>query len=248
MEFKICHLYPDLLNLYGDRGNIMAINRRANWRDIRVTVDEISLGEKANLTEYDFIFIGGGSDREQKIITDDLLTYKGGSLKEAVEQGAALLSICGGYQLLGKYYTTYTGDRMDGIGLFDVYTEAGNKRLIGNVVINSDFLKDMQTIVGFENHSGKTYLGPLAKPLGKVINGFGNNGKDSFEGVRYKNAFGTYLHGPILPKNPHFTDLLICLALEKRYGQIELAKLDDSLEIMAHQAIVKRPADKPSNY
>lgn len=244
MKFKICHLYPDLLNLYGDRGNIMVMYKRSKWRGIDVEIDEVSLNRKTDLTEYDFIFLGGGSDREQKIITDDLVKYKGGSLLEAVEGGAALLSICGGYQLLGNYYTTHTGESLDGIGLFDIYTKAGKKRLIGNVVLESGFFTDMPTLVGFENHSGKTYLGEKVEPIGKVTVGFGNNGEDFFEGARYKNAFGTYLHGPILPKNSQFADLLIKLSLQKNYGEVHLESLDDSFEIMAHQAVVKRFAEK----
>lgn len=242
MKYKICHLYPDLLNLYGDRGNVMVMQQRSKWRGIDVEVTEISLGQKVNLNDYDFIFLGGGSDREQKIITDDLISKKGGSLVEAVENGAALLSICGGYQLLGNYYTTHTGDSMEGIGLFDVYTEAGKKRLIGNVVMEADFLAN--TLVGFENHSGKTYLGPGVEPIGKVISGFGNNGEDKWEGARYKNAFGTYLHGPILPKNPHLADFFIQVALQKRYGQLELPGLDDTVEQRAHQAVINRFAEK----
>lgn len=240
MEIKIAYLYSHQLNLYGDRGNIIALCRRAEWRGIRPVVVEIGLGEKADLKEYDFIFLGGGSDREQQIITADLLRYKGHSLVEAVEEGTALLSICGGYQLLGQFYRTATGEEIKGIGLFNAYTVAGKGRLIGNIVIETEIDGFKRTIVGFENHSGRTYLGAGVKPMGRVLAGYGNNGEDGFEGAVYKKAWGTYLHGPLLPKNPFLADLLLRQALEKRYGPVELVPLKDGLETLAHERIVER--------
>ncbi len=161
-------------------------------------------------------------------------------IRKAIEDGLVLLAICGGYQMLGEYYQTGDGVRIPGLSILDLHTIAGKKRLIGNVIAELDTDAPLKTIVGFENHSGKTYLGNGLQPLAKVLNGYGNNGEDGFEGVRYKNVFGTYLHGPFLPKNPHLTDLILKLALERKGFNKELIKLDDSLEVAAHQAVVKR--------
>ncbi|MDN5376204.1 MAG: hypothetical protein PWQ39_1244 [Thermacetogenium sp.] len=249
MRLKVCHLYPDLLNLYGDRGNVLIICRRAEWRGIDVELDRISLGDRVNFTDYDFVFLGGGADQEQGLVSRDL-KEKGPLLREAVEQGVVVLSICGGYQLLGRYYRARDGSLLPGVGLFDVHTEAGEKRLRGNILLEVEpaLLKEMEqvgcrplpTLVGFENHSGRTFLGEGASPLGRVLKGKGNNGKDRTEGACYRNAFGTYLHGPLLSKNPHFADLLIARALSRRHGEVRLEPLDDGLEIYAHDAVKKR--------
>lgn len=235
MRLSIAHLYPDLMSIYGDRGNILALKQRSGWRGINVEIDEITIGGKWDLAKYDLFFFGGGQDKEQKLVCQDLQGGKGEILKEAVEKGAVLLAICGGFQLLGQYYKTGTGDVLLGNGLFDARTEPGKKRMIGNVVMETELAGASRTLVGFENHSGKTYLSGNTHPLGKVIYGYGNNGEDAFEGAVYKNAYGTYLHGPLLPKNPWFADLLIKSALEAKYGSIGLAEVDSFIEHKAHQ-------------
>jgi len=232
MKLKIAHLYPDLMSIYGDRGNILALKQRALWRSIDVEIDEISMGDKANFVQYDLVFFGGGQDKEQKLVCHDLQQGKGAALKEAVEEGLSLLAICGGYQLMGEYYKTGTGDTLPGNGLFTIRTEPGQKRMIGNVVLEVG--REQKQLVGFENHSGKTYLSGQTRPLGKIVHGYGNNGEDEGEGAVYKNAYGTYLHGPILPKNAWFTDMLLAGALEKKYSGITLAELDDFIEKKAH--------------
>lgn len=239
MKLTIGHMYPDLLNLYGDRGNILTLAYRLQARNIGYEIKEIKVGQKINFDDIDILFLGGGSDREQKIVAEDL-SKRRESLYKAVEDGMVLLSICGGYQLLGKYYKTGTGEIIPGLGILDIWTEAGNKRLIGNIIVETEIKNKKTTLVGFENHSGKTYLGRNVKPLGRVLSGNGNNGEDRLEGAVYKNAYGTYLHGPILPKNPLFSDLLIEKALKRKYGETSLKPLEDELENMAHMSIIKR--------
>lgn len=243
MKIKICHLYPDLLDLYGDRGNIMVLSARTQWRGIECEVQKVSLGEPLDFRTLDILFIGGGSDREQNILVQDLMRREN-ELKAAIEDGLVVLTICGGYQLLGQYYQTADGTRIPGLGILDLWTVAGAKRLIGNVVVDcaeGQFSSNkLSTLVGFENHSGKTFLGSGLQPLGKVRRGNGNNAEDGGEGVRYKNAFGTYLHGPLLPKNPHFADLLLELALVRRGISEPLALLEDQFEERAHQTVAER--------
>ena len=236
---RILHFYPDLMNIYGDRGNVIALVRRCLWRGIPVRVDELRLGEERDISSYDLFFIGGGQDREQILVCEDL-RLRGDELRRAVEEGAALLSICGGYQLLGREFITWRGEVLPGISLFDARTEGGEKRFIGNVVVRSLLEGVGRTLVGFENHSGRTRLGPGARPLGKVICGYGNNGEDGTEGCVYKAAVGTYLHGSLLPKNPHLADWLILQALRHRYWVEGLEPLDDTMEWTAHQAAVKK--------
>lgn len=244
MHLKICHLYPDLMDLYGDRGNIITLVQRCRWRGIEVEVGHISLAQQVDFRDWDILFLGGGSDREQGLIYEDLCRRRD-NLLAAIEDGLPVLGICGGLQLLGKYYQTATGDKIPGVDILDLWTVAGSKRLIGNVCIEADFLPPGpeggpgKTLVGFENHSGQTFLGE-AEPLGRVVKGFGNNGKDGMEGVHYKNVFATYMHGPLLPKNHHFADLLLSLALERRRGNGELRALDDNLELEAHAYMVNR--------
>lgn len=239
MKLIIGHMYPDLLNLYGDRGNILTLKRRCEWRGIDIEIKSITVDTPTNFTDIDILFLGGGSDREQKIVSEDLTIKRAKNLKSAIEDGLTVLSICGGYQLLGKYYQTGTGEKLPGIGAIDIWTIAGNKRMIENVVIDADINRKKFKMVGFENHSGKTYLGNV-KPLGMVITGNGNNGEDKMEGAVYKNTYGTYLHGPVLPKNPEFADNLIYSALSRKYGKVQLTHLDDTLEHMTQQAIIKR--------
>ncbi len=235
LKISIAHLYPKLLNLYGDMGNIITLAKRCQWRGISVEYDEIGIGD--SLKEHDLYFIGGGQDRQQQEVAGELYKNKDFLTSER-DNGAVFLGICGGYQLFGHYYQPFDGEKLLGISLMDAYTVAGKKRFIGNVTVETDFLTP-PTLVGFENHSGLTYLQGDTKPLGKVKVGNGNNGKDGMEGARYKNVFGTYLHGSLLPKNPAFADYLIELALEKRYREkIELPKLDDGLEIKTHNSLV----------
>lgn len=238
MELNICHLYPDLLNVYGDMGNVLILKYRCEKRDIHVNIINLSLNEDFKGENYDIVFFGGGQDYEQSIVSNDLIGNKKEAIKEYIEDGKVFLAICGGYQLLGKYYTTPEGEKLEGLGILDLYTEAGNTRFIGNTVIKNEEFDE--TYVGFENHSGRTYIGNL-KPLGKIIQGYGNNGEDGYEGCVYKNTYGTYFHGSLLSKNPELADRLIETALEKKYGKgIILAPLDDSLELKAKKFIMNR--------
>ena len=240
MKFTVGWLYPDLMNIYGDRGNILTLLKRAEWRGYDARVLELGRGASARMQDVDIFFFGGGQDREQALVYEDLLEHKQPPLERAVAEGAQVLAVCGGYQLLGHYYQTADGARFDGIGMIDVRTEAGKKRFIGDVVVHSDFADlSPDTLVGFENHSGRTFLGPKAKPLGKVLLGHGNNGADGYEGCIQGGVIGTYLHGSLLPKNPHLADHLIRGALRRR-GVADLSPLDDSLELSAHDRILQR--------
>ncbi|GAB6273836.1 MAG: glutamine amidotransferase [Peptococcaceae bacterium] len=238
MKLNVCHLYPDLLNLYGDRGNVIAFKQRCSWRGININLLEVNLGEQINFKEMDFLFLGGGSDREQNLIAADL-TQRTRDLKEAIEDGLVVLAICGGYQLLGKYYRTLDGKIIPGLELLDFYTEAGIKRFTGNIVVEVILEDNIIQVAGFENHAGRTFLGQV-HPLGRVLSGYGNNGKDNKEGARYKNVFCSYLHGPLLPKNPMLADYLITTALKRRGQSDKLDFLDDSLELAAQKIMLKR--------
>ena len=264
MKYKLTigWLYPELMSTYGDRGNIICLQKRCEWRGIGVEVERLDLGFKIDdLRSCDLLFMGGAQDTQQKIVSQDFSKEKIKALKDMVEAGIPGLYICGAYQFLGKYYKEANGKIIDGLGILDIYTENPGKdqRLIGNIAIQADVIankvKQSQIngiasssttphndkknyLVGFENHGGRTYLGNNVKSLGKVLAGFGNNGEDQTEGVVYKNSFGSYLHGPILPKNPYFSDLFIKLALEKKHKKsISLSPLDDSLEHQAHKTI-----------
>ncbi|MGC9004096.1 MAG: type 1 glutamine amidotransferase [bacterium] len=237
MKVKIFYLYPDLMSLYGDVGNIITLLRRCQWRGINCEVENLKVGEKRDLKEADLLFMGGGQDRGQRIVGNDLQNYKE-EIIELVEDGLPALLICGGYQLFGKYFKTKDGVYIPGIDVLDIWTVGGDRRMIGNAVVESPLFGKL---VGFENHSGRTFLGEKVNPLGKVLKGYGNNGKDGFEGAIYKNVIGTYLHGPFLPKNPNVADWLISKALAYRYGEeVFLAPLDDSLEYSAHNAQERR--------
>lgn len=235
---SVCHLYPDLLNLYGDRGNIIAFLQRCRWRDIPVAVRDVSLGETVDFGEFDFIFLGGGSDREQNLIAADLMLRKD-EFRDAIENGLVVLAICGGYQLLGKHYLTRDGETIPGLDILDFFTRAGDRRLVGNVAVEVNLEGQKVKMVGFENHSGQTFLGDV-QPLGRVLSGNGNNGGDRLEGARYKNVFCSYLHGPLLPKNAVLTDYLITLALKRRGMDCGLRPLDDSIEDSAVKVILRR--------
>lgn len=237
MKIKILHLYPDLLNLYGDKGNIECLRKRLVWRGIEAeVVSHTCDDDDFDLSDVDIVFIGGGSDREQKIVCGRLLEKKE-ALKAYVEDNGTLVAVCGGYQLLGKYYKL-SDEVIEGLDILDIYTEQGGKRLIGNIVLDTDFLE--QKIVGFENHGGRTYIGGH-KPLGRVVYGFGNDENSGAEGVIYKNVVATYLHGPLFPKNPALCDYVLTRAIRRKYPDFkELAPLDDGLENTANEYIVNR--------
>ena len=234
MELKICHMYPDVLNLYGDRGNVICMTKRLRWRGIDASVTKLPIGDSRSLAGFDLVFIGGGQDFEQQVLLSDLHRGKDREIKAAVEDGVTFLTICGGYQMLGSYYETFDGKRCDFIGALDLYTKGSPKRMIGNYKFRCSPSAGGSVVVGFENHSGKTWLGSGLEPLGKILSGFGNNGEDGSEGAHYKNVFGTYSHGPLLPKNPELCDLILKTALERKYGSAELLPLDDGFELRAH--------------
>ena len=254
MKLVIGYLYPDLMNIYGDTGNIIALKKRAEWRGIEVEIKNISIGDRLKPRDADIFFFGGGQDMAQGLVASDLVkSDKGKMIRQEIERGVPLLSICGGYQLLGDYYGPHEGSKLPGVGLFPAYTIASYDRMIGNIVVESEFGK----LVGFENHSGKTHLKKGAHALGKVLQGFGNNGEDALEGCiynatrykkrrdeiasDYKNAIGTYMHGSLLPKNPKLADWLLQKALAIKYGkEIQLKPLDDALEEKARQAAMAK--------
>ena len=240
-KLTIGWLYPTLMNIYGDRGNIIALTKRCEWRGIETETLLLDIGFlEEDLRRCNIILMGGAQDKQQETVAKDLFK-KSKVLKTMIEENVPGLYICGAYQFLGKYYKEANGNTIDGLGIFDLYTEnpgENARRLIGNAVFEN---KEFGKIIGFENHGGRTYLGKNIQPFGKVIKGFGNNGSDNLEGAAYKNSFGTYLHGPILPKNPLFADYLISKALEVKYKlEIKLKKLDDDLEQKARLAIAKR--------
>ena len=240
MELKICHMYPDVLNLYGDGGNVICMRQRLQWRGIEASVTRLPIGANLPLSGFDLVFIGGGQDFEQQVLLEDLHRGKDREIKAAIEDGLPFLTICGAYQMLGSYYETYDGQRCDFIGALDLYTVGAVQRMIGNYKFQCEESAGGSIVVGFENHSGKTWLGSGVEPLGKVLSGFGNNGKDGTEGAHYKNVFGTYSHGPLLPKNPAFCDHLLQTALERKYGKAELMPLDDRAELLAHDEMCRR--------
>jgi len=233
----IGYLYGDLMNIYGDNGNIITLKKRLEWRGVECIVLNISLREELKKGEVDLYFFGGGQDQSQVKVSEDIQT-KADVIKSDIERGVPLLSICGGYQLLGDYYKPQKGPKLAGIGLFPAFTDTSFDRMIGNIVVDTE---QFGTLVGFENHSGKTFLKKGAKPLGTVAVGFGNNGADSEEGCIYKNAIGCYMHGSLLPKNPRLADWLIEKALETKYGKdIELEVLDNRLENEAHKSVIAK--------
>ncbi len=229
-QLRIGHLYPKLLNIYGDGGNILALKKRYEWRGGEVIVNEINSGE--SISQNDIYFIGGGQDKQQIEVSRELLANKEFLISER-DRGAVFLGICGGYQLFGHYYQPHNGEKLLGISLIDAYTVAGKERFIGNVTAETELFGKKMTLVGFENHSGLTYLQGETKPLGKILIGNGNNGADKTEGGHFKNVFGTYLHGSFLPKNPEFTDCLLELATNEK-----LEPLDDKTEKNAHDALI----------
>lgn len=237
MKLTIGYLYGDLMNIYGDTGNITTLKKRCEWRGIEVKVKNISVRDTLKKGDVDIYFFGGGQDQSQLTVAQDI-QKKAPTIISDVKNDVPLLSICGGYQLLGEYYKPHEGPKLDGIGLFQAYTNASFDRMIGNLVVDGD---NFGKLVGFENHSGKTYLNKGAKPLGSVTKGFGNNGEDKTEGCVYKNAIGCYMHGSLLPKNPQLADWLIKKALEAKYDKkVDIKELDDRLEIQAHDTAVSK--------
>lgn len=239
MKIRIASLYGRLMNIYGDHGNLLCLVKRCEWRGIAVEVVEIGAGDRLEPGDFEILLLGGGQERQQAAAGADLATGKGDVIRDAVENGAAALAICGGFQLFCDYYETPTGERCPGIGLFDAHAVAGDSRLTGNLVAESQLGGRDCQIVGFENHSGRTWLHEGCMPLGTVTTGHGNNGSDRTEGALYKGAVGSYLHGPLLPKNPAIADFLIEKATAK-YGLGTLAELDDTIEKEARRAAIKQ--------
>ncbi len=239
MELKILWMYHDLMDLYGDKGNIETLRYRASKRGINVVVDTCTLQEKRNIEDYDIFFLGGGADKEQTLIYKDLLARKESILK-AKESGTAFLLICGGYQLFGQYYLDQDGQKIDGLGIYDYYTESSDRdhRCIGNIVVEANIHDKKFTVVGFENHGGQTKA--VSNPFGKVLVGHGNTYKGEYEGYMDAQTIATYMHGPLLPKNPAIADEVILRGLNRRYAVDQLEKLQDTLENAAHDAMLKR--------
>jgi len=237
MELRLLALYPEQMNIYADRGNIVFLQRRCEWRGIGFSYAAAGPGEDFDPDQHDLLYLGGGQDRDQRAVAADMVERKREAIAAAVGRGVVMLAVCGGYQLLGHSYQL-DEERLPGLGLVDLETiRSPGPRLIGNVAIEVDLGTGPRTLAGFENHGGRTYLGAGAQPLGRVLQGFGNNGEDGMEGVRSGNLIGTYLHGPLLPKNAWLADHLIASALQQRYGSSpELAPLDDGLERAAHES------------
>ena len=241
MKIVVGHLYPDYLNIYADRGNMAVLARRAAWRGHELEVRSVSVGDPVRPGEHDLLYVGGGQDREQALVATDLVT-KAEGVRAAVDGGAAVLAVCGGYQLLGRSYRDLYGDDLPGIGLFPLETVAGDRRMIGDVLLECELEPGVvRTLAGFENHAGRTHLDAGAKPLGRVVAGFGNDGESGYEGCHVGRAVGTYLHGPLLPRNPWFADWVLAQALAHRLGEPpELAPLPDDLELEAHKVSAAR--------
>jgi len=249
LKLTIHHLYADMMNLYGDRGNVISIKKRCEWRGISVEVVDVGLTQRIEPTGCDLFLFGGGQDREQALLAEDLSGSKGADLRAIVEDGGVVLGVCGGYQLMGHSYETPEGEKLPGVGIFELHTEprkAEEGRLIGNVLVRvrAPETGGSREIVGFENHGGRSYLGAGVDPLGEVVVGYGNNGKDGTEGARRLNAYGTYLHGSLLPKNPWLTDQLILSALRRADASVELEPLDDTVEGTAFSSVAGRVAGK----
>jgi lipid II isoglutaminyl synthase (glutamine-hydrolysing) len=240
-KIVVGHLYPDYLNIYADRGNMAVLERRTRWRGIDFEYSTIGLGETVRPGEHDLYYVGGGQDREQALVAPDL-AGQGESLREAVANGAAILAVCGGYQLLGRFYRDRSGAELPGIGLLPHSTVAGERRMIGDVLLECELVPgERRLLAGFENHAGRTYLDDGAAPFGRVVAGFGNNGEDGFEGSRLGNAIGTYLHGPLLPRNPWLADWLVARSLEHRFHEpAELEPLPDDFESSAAKVSAER--------
>jgi lipid II isoglutaminyl synthase (glutamine-hydrolysing) len=249
VTIRVAHLYPEYLNIYADRGNIAVLSSRALWRGIGLGVEPISLGDELLPGAHDLLYIGGGQDREQSLIAPDL-AGRGEAIREAVAGGTAVLAVCGGYQLLGRFYRGRDGEELPGAGLFPLETVAGERRMIGDCLLECELEPGVRrTIAGFENHAGVTRLDEGAEPLGRVVAGFGNDGTSGFEGARVASAVGTYLHGPLLPRNPWLADWLLMRALEHRHGEApELGPLPDDLELEAQVVSAERARSRGGRY
>jgi CobQ-like glutamine amidotransferase family enzyme len=246
VKIRVGHLYPGHLNIYADRGNIAVLATRAAARGHELDVTAVGLGDAVPAGEVDLFYIGGGQDREQELVAPDLAA-KGDALHEAVEAGAAFLAVCGGYQLLGRSYRDRSGAELPGIGLLPLHTVAGERRMIGDVLLDCEWAG--RTLAGFENHAGRTHLDEGAEPLGRVVSGFGNDGESGHEGCRTGRVYGTYLHGPLLPRNPWFADRLLADALAHATGgEVELERLPDDLEAEAHAISAQRARDRGGRY
>ena len=241
---RLCHLYPDMMNIYADRGNIAVFQQRLAWRGMGLEITEVGLGDTIDADQHDLYYLGGGQDRDQNLVAQDLMRNQG-VLQQAADAGAAQLYVCGGIQLAGHYYVAADGTRLPGLGILDLRTEAGDSRLIGDLVIDATIEGTTKRVVGYENHVGRTLLGAGCSPLGKVVSGHGNDGESGFEGAVVNHVIGTYLHGPLLPKNPWLADLLLSWALDHRYGDdIALRPLADTVETHAHEAAIARAGVK----
>jgi lipid II isoglutaminyl synthase (glutamine-hydrolysing) len=249
VKLVVGHLYPDYLNIYADRGNIAVLEQRTARRGIELDYRTIGLGERVQPGEHDLYYVGGGQDREQALVAPDL-ARKGEALREAVAAGAAFLAVCGGYQLLGRFYRDRSGAELPGIGLLPHHTVAGERRMIGDVLLECELEpRAAHPLAGFENHAGRTYLDEGAEPLGRVVSGFGNNGDDGLEGCRVGAALGTYLHGPLLPRNAWLADWLIARALARRLGEVpELEPLPDDLEAAAQEVSARRARSRGGRF
>jgi lipid II isoglutaminyl synthase (glutamine-hydrolysing) len=249
VRIVVGHLFPDYLNIYADRGNMAVLARRAAWRGHELEVRELGLDDEVRPGEHDLYYVGGGQDREQELIAP-ALAAKGEALREAAEAGAAVLAVCGGYQLLGRFYRDQSGDELPGVGLFPLHTLAGERRMIGDVLLECELEPgEVRTLAGFENHAGRTYLDERAEPLGRVVAGFGNDGRSGYEGCRVGRALGTYLHGPLLPRNPWLADWLLAQALAHRTGGLPaFDPLPDELEAQAHEVSAGRARARGGRY
>lgn len=237
MELKICHLYPDMMNLSGDRGNVICLQKRLSWRGIDVQTTAVTVGQPLRAADFDLIFLGDGPAFDRPVILQDLVGEKASQLRGAAEDGISVLAVCGGYQLLGRTYETLDGRILEGAGVLDVTTRVEEKRLVGDYAIET---RRFGTLIGFENHAGKTVLGSGVQPLGTTAQGHGNNGTDGTEGAVYKNVIGTYAHGCLLGKNTVLCDHILLTALTRKYGTAELAPLDDTYEKAAHRYMLER--------
>jgi lipid II isoglutaminyl synthase (glutamine-hydrolysing) len=249
VKLRIGHLYPDYLNIYADRGNLAVLARRAAARGLELDVTAIELGEPVGPQDYDLLYVGGGQDREQTLVARDIAA-KGDALGEAVAGGVAALAVCGGYQLFGRFYRDRYGDKLPGAGVFPLETVAGERRMIGDVLLECTFTGEVRTLAGFENHAGRTILDEGAEPLGRVVAGFGNDGRSGYEGCRVARAIGTYLHGPLLPRNPWLADWLLTQAAAHRTGGEPpvFEPLDDALEAQAHGVSAARAKARGGRY
>lgn len=249
MRIVVGHLFPDYLNIYADRGNMAVLARRAAWRGHELEVRPLGAGDDVRPGECDLYYIGGGQDREQELIAPALAAH-GESIRAAVDGGAALLAVCGGYQLLGRFYRDQSGEELPGVGLFPLHTVAGERRMIGDVLLECELEPGApRTLAGFENHAGRTYLDEGAEPLGRVLAGFGNDGASGYEGCRTGRAIGTYLHGPLLPRNPWLADWLLVQALVHLTGETPvLEPLEDELEARAHEVSAARARSRGGRY